>query len=235
VSRFGDYDGDGDERFNGGDLWTHRAHLALSGKRGRAALAELRAALLALPEKRLIEGALCTVGIHDKIEAVPATRIVAGQHGPQAGFLEGPFEVENYERSELTDFLSYDYNRNQGEGVCAIGAYVWWQKVKAGMGPEEAFAAMDVGTDESATTDAGTAAGLTFTLAWELANRNDEQYGGLTPEGRYSAFLRFIDKELAAPPLERPKPKPKREKRGRRARPMSRAQRDAAATTPLGL
>lgn len=40
-------------------------------------------------------------------------------------------------------------------------------------------------------------AGLTFTLAWELAYRNDKTFSKLTSLERYTAFLAWIDAELA--------------------------------------
>jgi hypothetical protein len=95
VSRFGDYDGDGDDEFNGNGwaMWQKRAELALRGKRGRKALAELRDALMALPEKRLIEGALCTVGVGDRLERDPEDRHRAGLRltgGKEVATFEGP-------------------------------------------------------------------------------------------------------------------------------------------------
>src|ERR1700757_3269836 len=110
MSRFGDYDYD-EEYANAAALWQANAKRALAGRRGRKALAELREALLALPEKRLIEGALCTVG-------------EARRDPSKAGYSRGDL-MEKIER--------------QGEGVCAIGAFVWFKKVKAGMDPQEAF------------------------------------------------------------------------------------------------
>lgn len=54
--------------FDGGDcepmpyeLWQHNLEAALGGKRGQQALRDLKAALLALPERKLIRGALCQV------------------------------------------------------------------------------------------------------------------------------------------------------------------------------
>jgi hypothetical protein len=89
----------------------------------------------------------------------------------------------------------------EGEGVCAVGAYVWWKKVKAGADPEEAFAALptllDADTDISETAYEGQKAGMTYTLAWELAFRNDGTYEALTPELRYEAFLNWLDKAIS--------------------------------------
>jgi hypothetical protein len=65
MSRF--YD-DGDWDYGRWMLWEQATQRALSGKRGQAALRDLEGALLALPEKRLIEsylakdGEVCAVG-----------------------------------------------------------------------------------------------------------------------------------------------------------------------------
>ena len=40
--------------------------------------------------------------------------------------------------------------------------------------------------------------GITFTLAWELQFRNDELYGGLSPEHRYDRMLEWVRAHLAA-------------------------------------
>lgn len=175
MSRYQDDGGDGD--YNTYELWSHNVELALTGKRGKAALVDLKAALEALPEKRLIERALCTVGGVEK-------------------------------RPEIT-------NLEQPEGVCAVGAYVWWQKVKQGKDPMQAFEELDTLPDEDGdiwdTVEAGTSAGLTRVLAWELAYMNDETYGGLTPEQRYEKFMAWVDEALRRPPAPPRQPrKPKR-------------------------
>ena len=182
MSRYGDPDYDEDFP-NQYELWAANARRALKGKRGRAALADLREALLHLPEKKLIERALCTVGA-DKRRPKPYTR----PDGTVGG-----------------DWMGHDFDevvKEQGEGVCAVGAYLWWQNVKKGMDPEEAFAALptllDADADISETAYEGQKAGLTYPLAWELAFRNDEKYEGMTPEERYTAFMGWIDAELAA-------------------------------------
>lgn len=174
MSRFEDYDYE--EQFpNQGELWAANVRRALAGKRGKKALAELREALQALPTKRLIAGALCTVGAEQRAEPSP--------HGFRY------YELEDKVKSE-------------GEGVCAIGAYLWFKKVKAGADPQAAFAELptlldsDGGADLE-TANAGHAAGLTFSLAWALASRNDETFGGMTPEQRYDAFMKWLDEQLA--------------------------------------
>jgi hypothetical protein len=85
--------------------------------------------------------------------------------------------------------------------VCAVGAFIWHQKIKAGMTPDEAFNSLPILTDEDTsltdTADQGKAAGLTWTLAYLLADRNDETLGGYTPEERYEKFMGWLDQELA--------------------------------------
>lgn len=177
MSRFGD--SDGEEWFpNSGDLWRANVKRALEGKRGRKALAELREALRALPEKRLISGALCTVG---------------GMARPDLP--EPRTDRQDWYRDELKVKLE-----DEGEGVCAIGAYLWFKKVKAGVDPQAAFAELpvllDIDGGDYETAAAGKAAGLTFTLAWQLAYQNDESMEGMTPEQRYEAFMAWIDRQL---------------------------------------
>lgn len=184
MSRFGDNDGDYFQ--NQSELWWANAERALNGKRGRKALAELREALLALPEKRLIEGALSTVGATAEAEAMP--EVVPSW--------DGAVMVTNWKKEELLDLVE-----REGEGVCAIGAYVWWKKVKDGASSESAFAELprlraEDGGDYETAMLAKSELGLTFTLAWTLAYRNDEQLGGLTAEARYDQFLAWINQCL---------------------------------------
>jgi len=74
------------------------------------------------------------------------------------------------------------------------------------MDPDEAFASLPtLGSHENGDPLEATArlaekdAGLAFTLAWNLAYKNDETFGRMTPEERYTAFLAWIDGELAGP------------------------------------
>lgn len=179
MSRY--YDGDYGEDFNNqGEFWRANAQRAMKGKRGRKALADLREALLNLPEKRLIGRAMRTVG-SDKLRA----EVVA--HDPHG-----------WHAKDFDGLIS-----EQGEGVCAVGAYAWWQKVKAGADPEQAFEELPLIADYAEddpmwrTMVVGQNAGLTQYVAWELAYRNDEKYAGATPERRYELFMAWLDEELA--------------------------------------
>lgn len=217
MSRFGD--GDGEENFNNEwALWENRAHLALRGRRGKAALRELREALEALPEERLISGALCTVGLRSKLETLPEKVPGKVWDAATTRYVEGV--VENPERIDIEELVA----RNEPEGVCAMGAFAWYRKVKAGMDPDEAFAALPVLPDTDYDSGAETARhgrdelGLAYSLAWTIAEQNDSEYGfgDLTPEQRYIAFIGWIDKELATPTPAKPAPRPKRGRRAQR-------------------
>lgn len=216
MSRFADnFDDDYEYAVLDQGRWERNAHAALKGKRGRRALAELREALLALPEPRLIDGALCTVGGVDKRMPPPMTDDEFWQHAARAkesavrmnygdaaefGYKSAEFAREDREeeRRKLAEVIGSD-----GEGVCLIGAYLWHKRVKAGEDPAEAFGELPTvfggdgeGDPLEETARLGEQAGLAFTLAWELAYRNDETYGSLTPEERYTAFLAWINAEL---------------------------------------
>jgi len=223
MSRFSDYD---DYEGEPGQIlamgrWQHNARVALKGKRGRQALRDLREALMALPEHKLIEGAVCTVGPGPRRAAYraeaeqaqvrrreyylrEAARLRAEGRPDIAerfdGYAASPRELDLTGIEELDRHLERD-----GEGVCAVGAYVWYRKVKAGMDPAEAFASLPDavaggGDALEETARLGEAAGLTFTLAWELAYRNDEHFRRITPEERHAAFVAWIDTELAGQP-----------------------------------
>jgi hypothetical protein len=155
------------------ELWEANVRRALAGKRGQKVLRDLREALAALPEPRLIEGALCTVG---------AARA-------------GDLPERAWSRGDLLRSVEA-----QGEGVCAVGAYLWHREVRAGKDPAEAFAALpmllDSDADLSETARLAIQAGVTFTLGWEIAYRNDETYEGLSPEERHARFLAWIDEQL---------------------------------------
>jgi hypothetical protein len=181
VSRFSDEYEEDAWYANAGALWQANLRRALVGRRGQRALRELREALLALPEKRLIAGALCTVGARTR---------------PEPDY--GEFGLKWY-RKGLEETLD-----TEGEGVCAIGAYLWHRKVKSGVDPERAFEELPMllgseGGGDYETAQAGADAGLTFTLAWGLAYRNDALLEAATPEERYESFLAWIDDQLIEP------------------------------------
>lgn len=185
MSRFSEgYD---DDPFpNAGALWQHNIHQALTGKRGRKALAELREALLALPEKRLIGGAMCTAGPADRRPKPYVYTTIRGE------------VVDDDDGRRFDKMVA-----TEGEGVCAVGAYIWWKKVKAGADPQRAFTDLptiwgeaDGGIDETARIGSRDA-GLAMPLAWELAYKNDETFESCTPEERYVKFLAWIDSRLA--------------------------------------
>lgn len=196
MSRY--YEGDGEEDFPGQwALWEHAARCALKGKRGRRALAELREALRNLPEKRLISRAMCTVAPDSRApRPTPLPEVAAESEQLREAYARG-------DRRDLLEF--HELIEEQGEGVCAVGAYLWWRKVKAGADPTDAFAALptldDASHDLSETAQLAAAEGdLAYSLASNLAYRNDETLENCTPEERYGRFLAWLDAELAEAP-----------------------------------
>jgi hypothetical protein len=214
MSRFSDYDDfEGEpEQILAMGRWQRNSRAVLRSKRGRKALAELREALMALPEHKLIEGAVCTVGAEQRKAAHMAEAEAdaareyeyaaryAAEHPDDAWAQRSvarPFEPDTQSAEELDRHVNRD-----GEGVCAVGAYAWYRKVKAGMDPAEAFASLPDLADEGSdalgeTADLGEGVGLAYTLAWELAYRNDETFGNCTPVERHARFIAWIDKQLA--------------------------------------
>ena len=212
MSRFNDYDDyEGEpEQILAQGRWQRNAEMVLRSKRGRKALAEIREALMALPEHRLIEGAVCTVGDVDaRYPAVTEAELEIERQKARAtewgaSHPEHADDCARWLRMEREEAREAYMNlvQNKGAGVCLVGAYAWHKKVRAGADPVEAFAALPVVLDSEAadqlgeTADLGQSVGLAYTLAWELAYRNDETYGSKTAEERWTAFVEWIDKQL---------------------------------------
>lgn len=211
MSRYSDYDDyEGDpEQILAQGRWERNARAVLKSGRGRKALAELREALLALPEPRLIDGALCTVGGAGRIPDVTAGQIASREaslreRGVADADIRQITEWDREDCEEKRERLAGIAGR-EGQGVCAVGAFAWYRKVQNGTDPEAAFADLPTifdgdgeGDALTATAEVGQAAGMAYTLAWELAYRNDETYSRMTPEERWTAFLEWIGQQLAS-------------------------------------
>lgn len=88
-------------------LWLGAVRRATFGKRGQAVLRELEAALLALPQKRLIDGAICREGDVCVLGALALRRKVAAGMGATEARRElaEHWPVEDFDdRWELREF-----------------------------------------------------------------------------------------------------------------------------------
>ncbi len=146
MSRFDGFDvADGDVIPPG--VWDYRLRLALGSKRGRKALEALGAALLAMPEKRLV------------------TDVLVG-HGGECCAI-GALLIARQMREDHTDWATAaDHLSWHGEST-----------------PYE-------------TALIGQGCGMAYTLAWEVAERNDEQFVHSGPEGRYEGMLAWVRRTL---------------------------------------
>lgn len=210
MSRYIDHsDDDSPDMVLARGRWQRNARAVLKSTRGRKALTAIRAALLALPEKRLIEGALCTVGGPDRVPEVTEAEIdahvarlkEAGGWDERYHSRERAAKIMRLDREKERDAITENTGaRGQGCGVCVNGALLWHRLVQEGLDPDEAFAALpSIAGSELGETALITEkdAGIAYTLAWELAYRNDETYRRITPEERWTAFLTWIE-ELSA-------------------------------------
>lgn len=111
MSRF-TYDGDGDLPW---EMWARTMQNAVQGKRGQAILRELREALLALPQQRLIEGQIVDGG------EVCALGCLARYRLETNGVLErgGREPIRSY--GEFERF----YRGEIDGGTCADAARAW--------------------------------------------------------------------------------------------------------------
>lgn len=158
MSRFGDSD-ESDIPYA---LWRGNVERALKGKRGQQALREMREALLALPEKKLINGALADVTYDDDDKPIPV-------------------------------------------GFCAVGAFAFFKRVKAGEPVEDVLESLkqipDDYDNEEGTIDEGRRQGLVNCLAYEFAQVNDDGLDQwrdtITDEERYARYLAWVESQIA--------------------------------------
>jgi hypothetical protein len=172
VSRF-DEDGEGGMPW---DLWETVVSNALGGRRGQEALAAMEAALLALPEPKLIEGRLAAAG---QVCAVGA--LVAHRRAQEQGV-----DIQT-----IIDAMGAGVRCWCGHGRDAhtdgqCGGISSYSKKPCGCEGYEPES-----DDTYETVQAGKAAGLSSTVAWHLSWLNDESLRG-TPEQRYAQMLAWV-------------------------------------------
>jgi hypothetical protein len=83
--------------------------------------------------------------------------------------------------------------------VCAVGAFVLAQRVTAGEDRDAVLADMARGYDPEDTYGsaddtalAGNRYGMRYTVAWRIAELNDEDFRTSTPEERYVGVLNWV-------------------------------------------
>lgn len=189
MSRF-DFDDDGEGVPWG--FWNEIVSRALGGSRGQQALADMEAALLALPEPKLIEGHLaddggvCAVGAY-----------VAHRQAVERG--EDIHAVIREMSAKLKCWCTHARGAHEKDPdtkqVFCTGKR--WDDAPCGcqeFDPED--------HDPFETVEAGKGAGMLFSVAWHMAHMNDEKFAGLTPEQRYERMLEWVrraqGKEVAA-------------------------------------
>lgn len=173
MSRFDDA-GDGEGMPWG--LWEQVVSSSLGSRRGQAALADLEAALVALPEPRLIEGHLAANGGVCAVGAYVAHRKATEQGVPVADVISAmATEVDCWCEHSRSDHNPTCTGTSWNDKPCSCKKY-------------------DAASDEDIyeTAAAGKAAGLSQTVAWHLAYLNDEQFYAATPEQRYERVLGWV-------------------------------------------
>lgn len=171
-------------------LWERSLSLALGSSRGQQALAGMEAALLALPEPKLIhghlaaEGGVCAIGAY--VAHCEATRKETSVEAEIAA-MQGHEECWcGHDREAHKDGPCTEMSRWAKENPCSCTAF--------GAENEDAFE----------TVEAGRRVGLGTSIAWHLAEMNDERFDGLSPEERFTKMLAWVrraqgkDTEVAA-------------------------------------
>lgn len=198
MSRFSD-DSDDPEDGRTWEMLEQTANNALRSKRGKAALTELREALLALPERKLCTGALATKGMVCAVGSYIAKKDAEASGITVAEAVAKLADLRDQERRELA-LQRRGYLLSRTRGLPA----------EAPITDEEFEDGYQDTEDSDRTASAGERAGLTYSLAWQIGYANDELYGGVnligrrfTDEERWGKMLAWVDEKLALPPLTR--------------------------------
>jgi hypothetical protein len=193
VSRFGD---DYDEPFpNAWWLWENSLGRAMSSARGQQALRDLEAALLALPEKKLISGALAMGGQVCAIGAYALHKGVAAGRSREEVMAELERRIPVGCLNCWHSAEQHDENGCQGHQRASDGEL--YSCHCTGLSPvadwngDGAIATMDVGVEH----------GMAMTLACAIGQENDHHYD-ITDEQRYDRLLAWararIQEEVTA-------------------------------------
>lgn len=174
MSRF-DHD---DEEGIPWPLWEQIIARKLGGRKGQELLAEIEAALVALPEAKLVSGHLAAEGSVCTVGAVVARRRADGRGGELTKVIESmqlatPCRCGHDARRHVAGYGCTEA-RYFTKDECACASYV--------PGYESIHA----------TAEAGAAAGLEWKLAWHFAYLNDETFARMTPEERYEQMLAWV-------------------------------------------
>lgn len=184
MSRFTD-EWDGDEFPNQSALWWANIERSLKGKRGQAALADLEAALLELPQPRLVNGYLAVDGDVCAIGALAVHR--RRSKGEEMESILADLEG----RIPACCECGHPKSAHDEHGVCHHKGYNdrgCWSNCTAFKLGENCD---EPGDDVTATV--GVSIGLTYGLAWKLAYVNDEHgQHDETPEERYQRVLAWV-------------------------------------------
>lgn len=105
-----------EEDFSGQfELWQANCRRSLSGKKGQRELRELRAALLALPEKRLIHGEpvdesgdMCAIGVYGKHKGLDLSTFDADYDNEEIGIAGGMPRLVAWKVVEAND-MDFQY------------------------------------------------------------------------------------------------------------------------------
>lgn len=184
-----------DEQFPGQfALFRANVNRSLTGKAGRQALTELRDALLALPEKRLVEsrfiddGEVCAVGA-----------LVVAREASRTGLSIEDVALAIESQYSSCNPCGHSF-RDHGDGPCEVCAKSV-DEGKSWASPCAAFDAegREVWDDDDGwqTDDIGASFGVPRLVAWRLVELNDIDLEGIGPEARYTYVLDWVTKKLA--------------------------------------
>lgn len=154
--------------------WERNTKATVKSKRGQATLRELEAALLALPVPRLHADTFCDVGgAEPKVCVLGAYALYKGASSDVPEDFNPPPRPPSW--SDNTEAFKAAWER-----------WYDWNDDRPIADEQARWAADHLG--------------IAFTLAWNLIEKNDEEYGNASPEQRYERFLTWIRARIVEEP-----------------------------------
>jgi hypothetical protein len=193
LTRFSD--DDYDEYFpNQGELWHANVQRALSGQKGQAALRELEEVLIEMPKKRLISSRLA---LNDEVCVMGA--LAVKRRVEQGETREAVMEYLERLLPINCEKCYHSRDEHDEDGGCRRCRELDKQQGFQSASTCAGFEASEHHYNEDGalvTAEEGKRIGLTFTLAWHLAQLNDIDEGSDTPEERYERVLTWVQNAI---------------------------------------
>lgn len=220
MSRFKEYDDDYEYAALNEGRWWNNVRQILAGKKGQKILKEFEQALLAMPRKQLIDGDICKqeyvfdeLGLPNPVDglygvcAIGAYALYKGKTYEELAQIipkgndDYPFICQKCRGlcniCGLPRYRHNEWNLEKNKSPVSHEFKFIWCGECGGLGKVFPLDLPNIPQSETEsadieTVDLGESIGMQRTLAWYIAQMNDEDFSHMTPERRWEATLKWV-------------------------------------------